>query len=499
MIFNSLKFFIFFPLTTTLYFLFPRQYRWLILLIASCIFYAALSMEYLVLLASLAVLSYFCAILIEQYAAWKKPVFLTGVILTCSILFIFKYYNFFNENIAYIAHIIHWNYSIKILKVIIPLGISFYTLQIISYLIEVYIGRQKAERHLGIYSLFVIFYPKLLAGPIEKPYALIPQLHECHEFEYHRVADGLKLMAWGYFEKIVIADRLASCVNPVFNGPSRYQGISFIVATVFFAFQIYCDFAGYSDIARGAAQVMGFNLVNNFNRPYFAKSIYEFWRRWHISLSTWLRDYIYTPVVVYKRDWGNLAIVLALMVTFVICGLWHGASWTFIVWGALNGVYITLGFSTKSMRQKFSKTVGLNRAPVLRKNAQVVITFLLTCFAWIFFRANSIKDAFYIITHLFANVFTFIKYALSNITQIGKGKSVLEPLILSQSPFNFLIAIACMAILISVHLIQRRGSIRRMLSEKPLLFRWAVYYLSVIALALFGIYGEENRFIYFNF
>jgi D-alanyl-lipoteichoic acid acyltransferase DltB (MBOAT superfamily) len=264
-----------------------------------------------------------------------------------------------------------------------------------SYTIEVYRGAQKAERHFGIYSLYVMFYPQLVAGPIERPQNLLHQFREKHNFEYERVVDGLKLMVWGLFKKLVIADRLALYVNAVYNNSEHHSGITLLLATIFFAFQIYCDFSGYSDIAIGAARVMGFNLMTNFDRPYFSKNIAEFWKRWHISLSTWFKDYLYIPLggnrVSVPRWYFNLFIV------FLISGLWHGANWTYIIWGALNGFYLVFASITQKYRNKFSGFIGINKLPLLNNFIQIAITFSLSCFAWIFFRATSLSQALEIV------------------------------------------------------------------------------------------------------
>jgi len=499
MLFNSLEFFIFFPLATGLYFLFPHKRRWIMLLAASCVFYAFFSIKYLFLLVFLALISYFCAIFINKYESKKRIFFIACIFVNCAALFLFKYFNFFNENIGHIAKFIHWNYSYQALRIIFPIGMSFYVFQILGYVIDVYTGSQKAEKHLGIYFLFILFYPKLLAGPIEKSYNFIPQFYEKHVFDYQQAADGLKLMAWGLFQKIVIADRLSLFVTPVFSSPKSYPCISLAVATVFFAFQIYCDFAGYSDIARGSAQAMGFRLINNFNRPYFSKSIYEFWRRWHISLSTWLRDYIYMPLAVYKRDWGVAGIFCALMATFIICGLWHGASWTFVVWGFLNGVYIAFGILTKNIREKFNRFTGLNKLPFLHKIIQVCVTFLLVCIGWIFFKANSIGDAFYILRNLLPGIFAYYKEVVSVFMRGAGFNEVSAPLTLFRSPSDFLIAVVFVGMLVSVHLIQRKASVRCILYSKPLLMRWCVYYLFIMSIILFTTFGDQAPFVYFKF
>ena len=336
MLFNSFHFFFFFIIVTSLYFLFPHKFRWALLLAASCYFYMAFIPVYILILGFTIVIDYFAGIWLEKSEGKKRKYFLiASLIANIGVLAIFKYYNFLNNNLSDLLNSFGYNNSIPNLSIILPIGLSFHTFQAMSYTIEVYRGNQKAERNFGIYSLYVMFYPQLVAGPIERPQNLIHQFYEKHYFDYERVVEGLKLMLWGLFMKLVIADRLAIYVNAVYNNSAQHSGITLLVATVFFAFQIYCDFAGYSSIAIGAARVMGFNLMTNFNRPYFSTSISEFWKRWHISLSSWFKDYLYISLggnrVSIPRWYLNLFIV------FVISGLWHGANWTFIIWVRLMG------------------------------------------------------------------------------------------------------------------------------------------------------------------
>lgn len=458
------------------------------------------------------ILILFCTILVDYLAGiymertsgrMRKTIFIGSLFVTGLILFVFKYFNFFIVNFDLLAKMLDWNYSIKILMIALPIGLSFHTFQSMSYVIEVYRGHQKAERHFGIYALYVMFYPQLVAGPIERPQNLLHQFREVHCFEYRRVADGLKIMAWGLFKKVVIADRLAVFVNLVYDNPTQYTGIPLLMATVFFAFQIYCDFSGYSDIAIGSAQVMGFRLMDNFNRPYFSKSIAEFWKRWHISLSTWFKDYVYIPLggnqVSPPRVYFNL------FLTFLLSGLWHGANWTYVVWGVLNGGYLILETGTKNLRNRLAKVLGLERLPGLLKFIQVARTFLLICFSWIFFRAKSLEDALYVVRHLFTGARESLTKYIVYIWSVNfNRKSVvveegIRTLFSLNRPFGELkIAVGAIGFLLFIHAIQRHGSIRHMLSNKPAFFRWTIYYLMVMALFMFG-FGEGEKFIYFQF
>lgn len=396
MLFNSFHFVFFFIIVTPLYFLLPHKFRWMLLLGASCYFYMAFIPVYILILGFTIVIDYFAGIFLEETEGKKRKYWLIGsLIANIGVLAVFKYYNFLNNNLSELLNTLGYHNSIPNLSILLPIGLSFHTFQAMSYTIEVYRGNQKAERHFGIYSLYVMFYPQLVAGPIERPQNLLHQFYEKHEFDYDRVIEGLKLMLWGLFMKLVIADRLAIYVNAVYNNPEQHTGKTLALATVFFAFQIYCDFAGYSNIAIGAARVMGFKLMTNFNRPYFARSISEFWKRWHISLSTWFKDYLYISLggnrVSIPRWYINLFLV------FIISGLWHGANWTYIIWGAVNGFYLVFAIVSQNWRNRVNKITGLARIPWLYNLSMIVITFLLACFAWIFFRANTTNDAFIIV------------------------------------------------------------------------------------------------------
>lgn len=356
---------------------------------------------YILILGFTIVIDYFAGILLETTEGKRRKYWLiASLVANIGVLAVFKYYNFLNTNLSEFLNSFGYQNTIPNLSFLLPIGLSFHTFQAMSYTIEVYRGNQKAERHFGIYSLYVMFYPQLVAGPIERPQNLIHQFHEKHYFDHDRVVEGLKLMLWGLFMKLVIADRLSLYVNAVYNNPEQHSGKSLALATIFFAFQIYCDFAGYSNIAIGAARVMGFKLMTNFNRPYFSSSIAEFWKRWHISLSTWFKDYLYISLggnrVSIPRWYLNLFIV------FVISGLWHGANWTFIIWGAVNGFYLVFAIVTEKPRKRFNQLIGVDRLPKLHNAIQILITFLLASFAWIFFRANNTQDAFMIVYKILA-------------------------------------------------------------------------------------------------
>lgn len=488
MLFNSFHFFVFFIVVTITYFALPHRYRWLLLLASSCYFYMAFVPVYLLILGFTIVIDYFSGLYIEKTTGKRKKLYLIiSLAANIGVLAFFKYYNFLNENLTVLLHGAGYQNPVPSLAILLPLGLSFHTFQAMSYTIEIYRGNQAAEKHFGIYALYVMFYPQLVAGPIERPQNLLHQFYEKHRFDYHRITDGLKLMAWGLFKKVVIADRLAVVVDHVYGSPQDHGSIILLLATVFFSFQIYCDFSGYSDMAIGAAQVMGFRLMKNFDRPYHAKNIREFWGRWHISLSTWFRDYLYIPLggnrVSFPRWYINLFIV------FVISGLWHGANWTFIVWGALHGFFMVFGLITQNWRNNMAQKTGLHQYPVIYNTLSVVTTFLLVSFAWIFFRADSISNAYYILKKII--------YGLPDeLAQILHNAPV--NLDLGTSPVELVVALSAIIFMEVIHGLQNKYEIPKLLNSQPVVVRWAVYYAAVFIVLFLGIY-ENRQFIYFQF
>jgi alginate O-acetyltransferase complex protein AlgI len=488
MLFNSLHFLVFFPIVVGLFFAIPYRFRWILLLIASYYFYMSWRAEYAIILVATTLIDYFSGYMMSKTEDKKKrrPYLYLSLISNLGTLFTFKYFNFFREAAISLGEQFNVSYAVPAFTLLLPVGVSFYTFQSVGYIIDVYYDKCKPEKNLGIFATFVAFFPQLVAGPIERAGHMLGQFYENHDFDYKRVTAGLKLMAWGLFKKVVIADRLAMMVNPVYNDPTHFEGFSLLLATVFFTFQIYCDFSGYSDMAIGSAQIMGFRLMENFRRPYFSKSIGEFWRRWHISLSSWFRDYLYIPLggsrVVKWRAYYNLIIV------FLVSGLWHGANWTFIIWGALHGFYSIFGMISKPARERLAAATGLTSLPTFHKFLNVGLTFCLVAFAWIFFRANSLQDALYISTHLFDG--------LSELDG-AKLSQVLKRFSLHYRP-ELVLAVLCIVLLELAHLLQRRRDLWERLSEKPLLVRWAVYASFTLFILYFGIFNN-TQFIYFQF
>lgn len=496
MLFNSLHFFIFFPVVAFFYFFIPHRYRWILLLVASYYFYLSWNVGYGFLLLSATLFNYGAALWLEKIEHVRNKKLVLAAFITANIGFLgfFKYYNFFADSLHSLAQFFGNDLAMPYSRFLLPVGISFYTFQIMSYVIDVYRKQKSAERHFGIFALYVSFFPQLVAGPIERSTRLLPQFYEKKNFDYIRVTDGLKLMVWGLFKKVVIADRLAILVNMVYGNPDDYTGLAFVIATLFFAWQIYCDFSGYSDMAIGAAQVLGFNLMDNFKRPYFAKNIIEFWQRWHISLSSWFKDYLYIPLGGSRA--GRLRSALNVLATFLLSGLWHGANWTFVVWGLLHGLYVLVSRTTLGARQWCADAIGLSRLPRLHHAVQIMLTFFLTSFAWIFFRAESIGSAFVILRKMAVGSLD------TSIALIGGQTARAAELVLGPglglSGYGFFVAVLSIVALEGFHYIQRHGSIRHMLDGRPAWFRWTLYYVAIISIALFGVF-DEVPFIYFQF
>ncbi len=420
MLFNSIPFLIFFPVVTLLFFLLPHKMRWGLLLAASCFFYMFFKPEYILILVFTIIIDYIAGIWLEDEPDKKrrKRFLILSLVANIGVLAVFKYYNFLNGNITGIASTFGFTNHIPYLHMLLPIGLSFHTFQAMSYTIEVYRGNQKAERHFGIYALYVMFYPQLVAGPIERPQNILHQFYAKQEFSYHNAVHGLNLIVYGLFKKIVVADRLSEYVNQVYGHVEHANSISTLIAVCFFSVQIYCDFSGYSDIARGTAKFMGYDLMINFNRPYLSASISEFWTRWHISLSTWFRDYLYIPLGgsrAGKWNWYR-----NLIIVFLVSGLWHGANWTFIVWGALHGFFNIFGILTKDGRGKIAAATGLHRLPAINKLINQLTVFVLVTFAWIFFRAENFGVANGIIHKLFARDYSM------NLTQLSAEKGPLN-------------------------------------------------------------------------
>jgi D-alanyl-lipoteichoic acid acyltransferase DltB (MBOAT superfamily) len=423
---------------------------------------------YAVLIFLSTCITYFCAYQLDKVAKIKtrKTLLWVSVVLNFGILFLFKYYSFFTESIFYLFSYLGLRVQFPEFKLLLPVGISFYTFQAVGYSIDVYYEKLKHENHFVKYALFVSFFPQLVAGPIERARNLLPQFSKEVKFNYEKAIEGTKLIIWGYFMKVVVADRLSLYVDSVYNNIEMHASLSLILATVFFAFQIYCDFGGYSSIAIGCAKILGFDLMTNFNRPYFSKNTGEFWRRWHISLSTWFRDYVYIPLggnrVSKTRKYYNL------IITFLVSGLWHGANWTFVFWGGLNGIYQVIHSIFKSKQKKVNN--------VFKNLIQIVTTFILIDFSWIFFRANSFSDSLLVIKNIF--------------TKPGS-------LFLGDDGYKHLIfSIIGLAILLTKDLYDETETSLKLFDYKILKYTW--YSLITILILMIGVF-DGGEFIYFQF
>ncbi len=401
MIFNSAEFLLFYPIVLLLYFVLPKKCKWPLLLAASYFFYMIWNPPLIFLILFTTVVSYVSAIIIEKTENKKRKKFWLAMTLITSlgVLFFFKYFNFLADSAISLWNLFGGSAKDFALELILPVGISFYTFQTLSYVIDVYRGDIRAERHFGWYALFVSFFPQLVAGPIERPDNLLPQLKEDHKLEASNAFAGLQKMAVGFFKKIVVADLMAEFVNSVYNSPETATGFGIVIATVLFAVQIYCDFSGYTDIAIGCARIMGIRLMQNFDRPYRAQSIKEFWARWHISLSSWFRDYLYIPLGGNRCSKARRS--FNVFVVFLVSGLWHGASWTFVLWGVLHGVYQIVGSMTKKLRERLYEKLKIKTDSLPLILWKRFWTFVLVCFAWIFFRANSTSDLLLLLKKLF--------------------------------------------------------------------------------------------------
>ncbi|TXE12999.1 MBOAT family protein [Seonamhaeicola algicola] len=495
MLFNSIAYLIYFPVVVAVYFITPAKYRYIWLLISSYYFYMSWSPKYAVLMLFSTLVTYLSGVLIQRSnlkenlknKEFEKKLWVAlSFTINLGILFFFKYFNFINESFTSVFNYFGMNWWIPNFDVLLPVGISFYTFQALSYTMDVYREDIKAEHNFAKYALFVSFFPQLVAGPIEKSTHLLPQLSKHYKFNYERMKEGLILIGWGLFKKIVIADRLAAFVNTVYNNPNQFEGFTLVVATVFFSFQIYCDFSSYSDIAIGSAKVMGFDLMENFKRPYFSKSIAEFWRRWHISLGGWFRDYLYFPLGgnrVKKIIWYR-----NIMIVFLLSGLWHGASWNFVIWGALHGVFQVLSFEFATFNKGITKFLKIRKNSFSYKLYNVVITFVLVDFAWIFFRANNFADTKYILTHLFKfNPWVFFDGSLYNI---------------GLDEYDFKLAIISILFLLFIDLVQRKYKLSDWIKEQHIFVRWGTYGFVIFFMIIFGYYGsgyDATEFIYFQF
>ena len=490
MLFNSLPFLIFFPVVVFLYFLIPKRAQYIWLLAASYFFYMSWNAKYALLLLFTTGITYIAGRIIEKKKGMllAKAAVAGSLVLNLVILFLFKYFDFFLDNINRVLHILGIQVLSPAFDVVLPVGISFYTFQALGYTIDVYRGEVKAEKNFLKYALFISFFPQLVAGPIERSKNLLKQVNEKHSFQFERVREGLLLMLWGYFLKIVIADRIAIIVDTVYGNYETFGGYYLIVATILFAFQIYGDFSGYSTIAIGAAKIMGFELMENFDSPYLARSVTEFWRRWHISLSSWFRDYLYIPLGGNRK--GTSRKYINLFLVFLASGMWHGASWAYIFWGGINGIYQIIGNWLKPFRERINQLFRLNKELIGHKIFQVVCTFCLIDFSWIFFRAGDLETALNAIKSMISVHNIWILFD-GSLYQLGVDQK------------NFHVLLIALGILLFADVMKYYHiCIRKVIMKQELWCRWLCYITAVIAVLLFGVWGgtyDATGFIYFQF
>lgn len=448
---------------------------------------------YILLIILSTVIDYYCSNKIGSISDKKKsfPFLIVSIVSNLLILITFKYYNFFNEAAFDLANLLGIEYAIPMLNVLLPMGISFYTFQTMSYSIDVYRGVIKPEKHLGVFALYVTFFPQLVAGPIEKAKELLPQFHFNYEFSKERLFSGVRLILWGLFKKIVIADQLSIMVSYVFDKPDNVNGFSVVFGLVLFTQQIYCDFSGYSDIAQGSARVLGVRLMDNFKYPLYAKSIDDLWRRWHVSLMQWFKDYLYIPLGGSKK--GVSRKFINLFIVFAISGLWHGSNWTFILWGLFNGLFVIYSRFSASYREKLAIRFKLNKIPRFRYILQVAGSISFFSFTWIFFLSDSVKQSIVLIKKMFFDWASFIPAILNN--EFGGRQQILylgkefEPFILIMF---FMVIFEVMQWKIS------KSSLDKFFIKKPRWKAWSIYFFILFAI-IFMSNIEKAPFIYFQF
>lgn len=479
MLFNSLSFAVFLPIVFILYWALPHRFRWIILLISSYYFYMSWNVAYVVLILGTTFVSYITALFLDKTdnPKLKKLYMALAAIICLGVLFFFKYFNFFQDSVLAVLSTFAIQLQPTTLNLLLPVGISFYTFQTLSYVIDVYKGDVSAERHFGKYATFISFFPQLVAGPIERTSNLLPQINAEHHFSYEKASYGMKLMVWGFFKKLVIADVFASYVDKVYNTPHAFKGFALVLATLFFTIQIYCDFSGYSDIAVGCAKLLDIDLMQNFKSPYFSASIKEFWSRWHISLSTWFRDYVYIPLGGNRQ--GKLRTNMNLLITFLVSGLWHGANWTYVIWGGIHGSL-----------QVIEKTLFKN-APVKKYSLlwalRVILVFIICSFAWIFFRANTLKDAGIVISNLFYGLDAgIVSYLLNGFYNIGFSME------------TFIVPLLSILLLAMYDFFSLKMDVIQCISSKHIVIRYSVYLFMLVFIMLFKASGEAV-FVYFQF
>ncbi len=496
MLFNSLSFLIFFPIVLLIYFVIPKKIRYIWLLVTSYFFYMCWNAQYALLLLFSTAVTYLAGLILHRLKdrqIGRKLVVAVSLVINLGILFVFKYLDFAMDTLQSIGAKIGVTIAEPTFSLLLPVGISFYIFQAVGYMIDIYRGKLEPEKNFLRYALFVSFFPQLVAGPIERSTKLLPQMQQMEHIRLwnrDRIRDGALVMLYGYVLKMVLADRAALLVDTVFdvNYYAQYVGITAWVGAILFSLQIYCDFAGYTYIARGAAKIMGFDLMENFNTPYLATSIKDFWDRWHISLTSWFRDYLYFPLGGSRK--GVVRKYLNIMIVFTVSGLWHGASWHYVVWGVLHGVMRVCGEVTRKLREKLASLFGVKTDVLSYKLFQMLVTFVLVTLAWVFFRAESVGQA----VHIIKNMFTaWNPWVLFDGMLLGIG--------LDSKDWNVLL-VTILLLFVVEWFKYNKVSLVEVFAKQNLLFQWLFFYISILAVVVFGVYGpayNAAQFIYFQF
>jgi len=478
MSFTSFQFILFLPIVFILYWIVVPKYQWFVILISSYYFYMCWNVKYALLILFVTVVSYISALLIKKYSNHKKLFLLISIIVCFLCLFFFKYFNFLSETVYSLSQFLGLHTNKVVLEVILPVGISFYTFQSMSYVIDVYRGGTKEEHHFGKYAAFVSFFPQLVAGPIERTDNLLPQISGPRKFDCDKAIYGFKLMAIGFFKKLVLADTTAKLVDNIYNSLYLYKGFALVGATFLFGIQIYCDFSGYSDIARGVAKLFGIDLIKNFESPYFSKSIKEFWGRWHISLSTWFRDYVYIPLggnrVSKTRHYCNLVI------TFLVSGLWHGANWTFVLWGGCHGMLQVLenAFSKKKNTKSRNRVIDILR---------MVSVYIVVSSVWLFFRAQNFEEVSYILSNSFCGISNLKNYLIDGYNNLDLNKKIVAEMGVA------------LTILLAYDYYSLKFDVFEKIGKLSPILRYAIYFIFVWLIIILAPIKSSSEFVYFQF
>ena len=503
MFFTSFNFFLFFPCVVILYYLIPHRFQWLFLLIASSLFYAVFSWGYLLFLFVVILLNFVIGLNIYlPNGQLNRPVYLSGILINILILCFYKYFNYLNIDIKAAAGFLHLHYPDSVLNIIFPIGLSYFVFTSLSYLIDIKREVIKPESHIGIFASYFLFFPKIIQGPIERAGRLMPQFHETHIPEAAGIKDGLILMAWGFFKKLVIADNLAIPVNAVFSDPGHANGPTSIVAIILFGIQLYADFSGYTDIALGSARILGFDLTQNFRRPFLSKSVRDFWTRWHISLSSWCSDYVFLPVLTYSYSLKKMLkktkylkslsaekimYVVAAFITFLIIGVWHGVGWNYIVVGFLFGFFVSFDIVTRDFRKKVNAGTGLLKLPLVYTATQIFTTFILVNFVWIFFRTDTLTNAGLLIRDLFHGwSYGEIRDHYLFYSRMGLNGAQLVA------------GIVATVLLIFWDAMSEKKDMFERIYQSPVYLRWVFYYFITLSTILFSA-PESRQFFYLQF